>query len=95
MTKQENRAKVLKGLCDVVEYFDGKVKGVMFEEWLLESRKAIAILKAQEPVKPVRHGAMWYCGNCDSKLVKPHYDAASYCWKCGKAVDWSGRTAQD
>ena len=49
MTEQENRAKVLKGLCDVVEYFDGKVKGVMFEEWLLESRKAIAILKAQEP----------------------------------------------
>lgn len=52
-------------------------------------------LKKQEPVKPVRHGAMWYCGNCDSKLVRPHYDAASYCWKCGKAVDWSGRTAQD
>lgn len=47
--KREKREKVIKGLGSCVEYFACKVKGVMFDEWLEESRKAIALLKAQEP----------------------------------------------
>ena len=43
-----DREKVIKGLGSCVEYFACKVKGVMFDEWLEESRKAIALLKAQE-----------------------------------------------
>lgn len=49
MTEQEKREKVIKGLGNCVEYFESKVKGVMFDEWIGESRKAIALLKAQEP----------------------------------------------
>lgn len=44
-----DREKVIKGLGSCVEYFASKVKGVMFDEWIEESRKAIALLKAQEP----------------------------------------------
>ena len=49
MTEREKREKVIKGLGSCVEYFACKVKGVMFDEWIEESRKAIALLKAQEP----------------------------------------------
>lgn len=44
-----DREKVIKGLGNCVEYFASKVEGAMFDEWLEESRKAIALLKAQEP----------------------------------------------
>ena len=49
MTDQEKREKVIKELGNCIEYFASKVEGAMFDEWLEESRKAIALLKAQEP----------------------------------------------
>lgn len=49
MNEQEKYEKVIKGLGSCVEYFASKVKGVMFDEWLEESSKAIALLKVQEP----------------------------------------------
>lgn len=48
MTEQDKREKVINGLGSCVEYFASKVKGVMFDEWLEESRKAIALLKEDE-----------------------------------------------
>lgn len=97
MTKQEKRQEVIDNLKWAVNEKD--VYDALYAndiEGVIDTMKdAITLLEAQEPVKPKRHGCMWYCGNCDTKLAMPHYDAASYCWKCGKAVDWSGRTAQD
>ena len=65
MTEQEKLEKVIKGLGSCVEYFACKVKGVMFDEWLEESRKAIALLKAQEQEavdapKPDSDIGCWY-----------------------------------
>ena len=57
---------------------------------------ALALLKAQEPVKPVVDIDTWKCGNCghalehqqllgDNVLLHEQYD---YCPMCGKAVKW-------
>lgn len=92
MTEQEKRENVIKGLGSCVEYFASKVKGVMFDEWLEESRKAIALLKAQEPVKPVRrrrHGQIGYscfCGMCGYGIGRNE----KYCALCGRPVKWNG-----
>lgn len=88
MTEQEKREKVIKGLGSCVEYFASKVKGVMFDEWLEESRKAIALLKAQEPVEPVYELGITRCGQCNHEIDK--YGGDNYCPQCGKAVKWNG-----
>lgn len=57
-------------------------------EWL---DAAIALLRAQEPVKPIidiRHGkAMWRCGSCSTAL-QPNQMHAKFCFNCGRAVKW-------
>lgn len=64
--------------------------------------KAIALLKAQEPVEPKEviyddeHRSV-YCPSCDNRLAGLTYSGAvaleteetpNYCWKCGQAVKW-------
>lgn len=96
MTEQEKREKVIDALGECIDYFDRKVTGVMFNEWLKESRKAIALLKKQAPVKPVVDIDTLRCGYCghtlehqqllgDNVLYHEQYD---YCPQCGKAVAW-------
>lgn len=84
MTNQE---KVIKDLGSCVEYFASKVKGVMFNEWLEESRKAIALLKAQEPIEPVYELGITRCGQCNHEIDK--YGGDNYCSQCGRAVKWN------
>lgn len=59
-------------------------------------RDIIALLKAQEPVKPVVDIDTWKCGNCghalehqqllgDNVLLHEQYN---YCPECGRAVKW-------
>lgn len=84
MTNQE---KVIKDLGSCVEYFASKVKGVMFNEWLEESRKAIALLKAQEPMEPVYELGITRCGQCNHEIDK--YGGDNYCPQCGRAVKWN------
>lgn len=90
MTDVEKREKVIKGLGSCVEYFASKVKGVMFDEWLEESRKAIALLKAQEPKYPIRkqskHGWFFYCPKCE--IILNDMAHPKYCSECGQAVKW-------
>ena len=98
MTEQEKREKIIKELGSCVEYFASRVKGVMFDEWIEESRKAIALLKAQEPVEPIID-TYWEtpsvydndvkvtehkCGACGAEIDK--WD--KYCRVCGRAVKW-------
>lgn len=82
----DNLKKVIDGLGECIDYFDGKVTGVMFNEWLEESRKAIAMLKAQEPVEPVYELGITRCGQCNHEIDK--YGGDNYCPQCGKAVKW-------
>ncbi len=92
---RDNLKKVIDGLGGCIDYFDGKVTGVMFNEWLEESRKAIVLLKAQEPVKPILKNGWYWCGGigCRNSLTSVIDDNAparkpSYCERCGRAVKW-------
>ncbi len=57
-------------------------------------RDALALLKAQEPVKPIRYQEgrwfkTWRCGACGGTLVfRNGEDKPKYCIDCGKAVKW-------
>lgn len=48
---------------------------------------ALALLKAQKPVKPTWRRGYAYCGKCGYKL---HWivDKNNYCPECGQAVKW-------
>jgi len=102
-----DREKVIKGLecyiggfsgeenCEQCQYrphIDGCKAGAIMD--------ALALLKAQEPVKPKKKSflvsgpddytstpAMTVCGACDAWLltVAPR---AKYCPQCGRAVKW-------
>jgi len=55
---------------------------------------ALALLKAQEPMKPTRYQEgrwfkTWRCGVCGGTLVfRNGEDKPSYCTDCGRAVKW-------
>ena len=58
--------------------------------------EALALLKAQEPVKPVRKQGLYLCGNCHETAVGYVADFTrrlikldNYCRKCGRAVKWN------
>ena len=58
--------------------------------------KAIALLKAQEPVKPVVDIDTWKCGNCGHALEHQEllgdnvlfHEQYNFCPECGRAVKW-------
>lgn len=56
---------------------------------VLAMRDALALLKAQEPVKPKWEKGYAYCGKCGYKL---HWivDLNNFCPNCGQAVKWDG-----
>ena len=93
MTDQEKMENVIKGLEAIVN-----------DDWMWKKadyyagicKDAIALLKAQEPLKPVVDIDTWKCGNCghtlehqellgDNVLLHEQYN---FCPKCGKAVKW-------
>lgn len=92
-----DREKVIKGLECCTGYCDedtgcpyyGDGESFECEEQL--RKDALALLKAQEPVKPtidIRHGkSMWRCGSCATAL-QPNQMHAKFCFNCGKAVKW-------
>ena len=51
---------------------------------------AIALLKAQEPIKPIRKvigcGWSYFCGKCGNSMVPQQH----FCKECGQAVKWDG-----
>ena len=88
----DNREKVIKGLEQAIAFFRDRVTGDMYDKWLHASVDALALLKAQEAVKPIMHyvpdgkrsSAAWQCGNC---LIDIGY-GVNYCYNCGRAVKW-------
>ena len=59
-------------------------------------RDALALLEAQEPVKPVVDIDTWKCGNCGHTLEHQQllgdnvlfHEQYNYCPECGQAVKW-------
>lgn len=97
MTEYEKREKVIKGLqickedsklcfgeseCGYQSYFP--------RCWITLAGDAFALLKAQEPVKPLRTniGSVrenYLCGECGGSFFR---NKVNFCPWCGKAVKW-------
>lgn len=82
-----DREKVIKGLEDIREDYENMRCKVSME--IIDD--ALALLKAQEPVKPILKREGWnkyynnyVCPVCDQELV---YEQ-NYCSECGRAVKW-------
>ena len=87
--------KVIKGLeccskgdcadCDNCTYH-GIQTDVPCESTLM--RDALALLKAQESVEPIRkvigYGWRYFCGKCGHSIVSQQH----FCQECGQAVKW-------
>ena len=79
------RKKVIEGLEESVDYFNGRVSGIKMAGWMNATRNAITLLKAQEPIEPVVINGQYECGECRYEL---RMDADTYCPCCGRMVKW-------
>ena len=99
-----DREKVIKGLeccvaydykCNDCPYQDdgGAEDGCYSDELKAD---ALALLKAQEPMEPIRDiNGVYYCGICETICVGYEVDftnsiikVENYCHKCGRKVKW-------
>lgn len=71
----------LEGLCEPCEYSSSKAPGGCKDELMCD---ALALLKKQEPIRPLIANDMYFCGNCKYAISR----TANYCPKCGKKVEW-------
>ena len=99
-----NREKVIKaidiclghGKCNDCPYcLSGKGYTAMnCRDYML--RDALALLKEQEPVKPILEQDSMVCGNCGHEVIWQKMigdnilaeEQLDYCPQCGKAVKW-------
>lgn len=65
--------------------------------------KAIEALEKQIPkkvgkMKETDYGSPYYCPECEAEIIPVEFfkadggepeEKVSYCWKCGRAIDWS------
>ena len=95
MKKMAEREKVIRGLelCASTDCVGCPYRGVSPCQNKLAA-DALALLKDQEPVKPVFERQfmssieIYDCGKCGTSLgVK---GIAKYCMNCGQAVKWDG-----
>lgn len=93
----DNIKEVIRVLGFIQEYFDNHAdeqepnkRKELFVDWSDTVLEAITLLKAQEPVEPVRrrrHGQIGYscfCGMCGYGIGRNE----KYCALCGRAVKW-------
>lgn len=91
-----DREKVIKGLEEVIAeaVYPDRPRKFMMPLELAED--ALALLKAQEPVKPVVDIDTWKCGNCGHTLEHQQllgdnvlfHEQYNYCPECGRAAKW-------
>lgn len=89
-----DKEKVIKGLGETLQVLGNHVP----ERYLGYSAgaclDAIALLEAQEPMKPTRYQEgrwfkTWRCGACGGTLVfRNGEDKPNYCTDCGRPVKW-------
>ena len=96
-----DREKVIKGLeccdndeCDICPYDLSCDENDLGTCRATLHRDALALLKAQEPKKPIVSGKRYgnyfeHCPSCEIMLpISSDYGKSFYCYKCGQAVKW-------
>lgn len=97
MTKLENTIKEFE--AGIKDFSPADTSDERFKE---VCEAALALLKAQEPVKPYMDfdgHDVWRCGNCGAAIfhldhTQADEDAQNYakfCRQCGQAVKWDDR----
>lgn len=99
MQTEIDRDKMLNALQDMCDYFNGCAKNAQpgsvaynrFGRYVDALSDALALLKAQEPVRPVtglwdRDIQLFNCGACGGEIGAG--GIAKYCFHCGRAVKW-------
>jgi len=85
-----DREKVVERLEKVSYYFKSLLAvgwqgdADIYREHRESVNMAIALLKEQESVKPIRLENWWKCPSCGGNIVAN----MKYCPRCGKAVKW-------
>lgn len=81
------REKIVKGLEEAFEVIAAYVPERYWGYSLNACKDALALLKAQEPVKPTWRWDYAYCGECGFHL---HWmvEKNNYCPECGRKVKW-------
>ncbi len=89
------REKVIKDLEEVRRFIECENLPAHTLKAKLVIDDAIALLKAQEPVKPMLARGWYWCGGvgCRYSLTSAHDDDSparkpNYCEKCGREVKW-------
>lgn len=86
-----DREKVIMSLETAVKNFErysGDEYGREYDYARVEVETleaALALLKAQEPVKPIENAGFYYCGACRYVFTSARQN---YCSECGRAVKW-------
>ena len=92
-----DRGEIIEGLQNVSHYFKSMLKAGydgdadIYREHREAVKKAIELLKEQEPVEPIEASAedcpfvaVYVCPGC--KLSINYED--NYCWHCGRKMKW-------
>ena len=90
----EKTEKIISEFERFVQEYERDIGFTSYDSEVLKG--VLALLKAQEPVKPVFDMGTWRCGNCghvvqhqlsfgDNVLLFERY---GYCLMCGKQVKW-------
>lgn len=89
-----NREKVIKGLklCVVTGDFCGECPYDGMESCIEKLHDdTLALLKAQNPVKPNKLNDTYWCGKCGRFLCNTGKVAKTFfCTECGTEVNWDG-----
>lgn len=95
--------KTIGALGEIAAYFrspfdaiDGTAACKKFRSWTDAIEHSVALMKAQEPVKPVLDIDTWECGNCGHTLEHQQllgdnvlfHEQYNYCPECGRKVWW-------
>lgn len=92
-----DREKVVKGLeCCAVGCRSGCPYSDIDDCESMLCADAFALLKAQEPVKPVVDIDTWKCGSCGHTLERQEllgdnvlfHEQYNFCPECGRSVKW-------
>jgi len=88
-----DREKVIKGLeicycphakCEDCPYHDLPDEESCNDTLCLD---ALALLKEQEPIKPITEHKLFLCPMCKNTLFREQ----KFCHECGKRIEWEGR----
>ena len=84
-----DKEKVIKGLQEAVDWLSTETSLTVVDQWVI--RDALALLKAQEPVEPVRmnHTENKYRDHYRCPICKEDLSyEQNYCPDCGKRLKW-------